>query len=310
MAVKPKINKKISKKNRTVYSKRSIKYLVIHYVGAVSKAVDNAKYFYSVYRGASAHYFTDDTSIWQVVEDKNAAWHCGGGLQGSGGHSFFKKCTNANSIGIEMCCKKKDGKLYITDATIAQTAKLVKYLMDKYDIPASHVIRHYDVTGKNCPAPYLDSTKWAKLKKTLTGSAGSTKPAADKPAKKDDGKLAVDGSWGKDCTKKSQKVLGTTIDGIVSNQPASNKKYLPNAYSGSWEFTNNYKGGSALIKAIQTMLKKAGEYKGKIDGWCGKLTVLALQAFLKSKGLYTGKLDGSMGPATVKAWQRYINSRL
>lgn len=293
---KPKINKKISKRNRTIYSRRTIKYLVIHYVGAVSTAKNNAVYFYSAYRGASAHYFTDDTSIWQAVEDKNAAWHCGGGLQGSGGHSFFKKCTNANSIGVEMCCKQKNGSLYITDKTIAQTAKLVQYLQDKYDIPDSRVIRHYDVTGKICPGPYINNDKWAKLKKTLTGSSVDPKP--------DDGYLEVDGSWGKDCTRKSQKVMGTTIDGIVSNQPASNKKYLPNAYTGSWEFTDNCKGGSALIKAIQKLVG------AKQDGWCGKATVKAMQKYLKAKGCYTGKLDGSMGPATVKAWQKYINSRL
>ena len=161
---KPKIKKKISKVNRTVYSKRKITYLVIHWVGAVSTAANNAKYFYSVYRGASAHYFTDDNSVYQIVEDKNAAWHCGGGLQGSGGHSFYGKCKNSNSIGIEMCCKKKNGKLYITDETIARTAKLAQYLMDKYDIPASRVIRHYDVTGKECPRYYVQHPEaWAQF---------------------------------------------------------------------------------------------------------------------------------------------------
>ena len=181
MASKPKIKKKISRRNRTLYKNRSIKYLVIHYVGAVSKAADNAKYFYSAYRGASAHYFVDDSAIWQVVEDKNAAWHCGGGLQGSGGHSFYKKCTNANSIGIELCCKKdKNGKLYITDKTLANAAKLVQYLQGKYDIPDSRVIRHYDVTGKICPGPYIDSAKWSAAKKVLIG--GAVAPAK-KPAK-------------------------------------------------------------------------------------------------------------------------------
>lgn len=294
---KPKIHKKISKRNRTIYSSRTIKYLVIHYVGAVSTAKNNAAYFYSAYRGASAHYFTDDTSIWQAVEDKNAAWHCGGGLQGSGGHSFFKKCTNANSIGIEMCCKSKNGRLYITDKTIAQTAKLVQYLQDKYDISDSRVIRHYDVTGKICPGPYINNEKWAKLKKTLTGSSIDPKP--------DDGKLEIDGSWGKDCTKKSQKVFQTTTDGIVSNQPASNKKHLPNAYSGSWEFkSSGYKEGSALVKAIQNLVG------AESDGWCGEKTIKAMQEVLQAKDLYKGELDGSMGPDTVKAWQKYMNSRL
>lgn len=181
MAKKPKIKKKISRRNRTLYKNRSIKYLVIHYVGAVSKAADNAKYFYSVYRGASAHYFVDDSSIWQAVEDKNAAWHCGGGLQGSGGHSFYKKCNNSNSVGIELCCKKdKNDKLYITDKTLKNAAKLVQYLQSKYDIPDSRVIRHYDVTGKICPGPYINSAKWSAAKKVLIGGAAAP---AKKPVK-------------------------------------------------------------------------------------------------------------------------------
>lgn len=233
---KPKITKKISRVNRTVYSRRSIKYLVIHYVGAVSTAANNAAYFYTANRGASAHYFTDDTSIWQAVEDKNAAWHCGGGLQGSGGHSFYGKCTNANSIGIEMCCKKdKSGKLYITEKTIAQTAKLVQYLMDKYDIPASRVIRHYDVTGKNCPAPYIAEAKWKKLKQTLTGTkeviplyptitlqrgdTGVQVKSLQKCLNETmNAGLTVDGSFGP-ATEKAvrafQKKHGLVVDGIV-----------------------------------------------------------------------------------------------
>ena len=137
---------------------------------------------------------------------------------------------------------------------------------------------------------------------SITPKPAPSKPAPAKPAEKY--KLDVDGSWGKDCTRKSQKVLKTTIDGIVSNQPVGNKKYLPNVYTGSWEFTSNYKGGSALIKAVQKLIG------AKVDGWCGKQTVITMQKFLRAKGLYAGEIDGSMGPKTVKAWQKYINSRL
>ena len=305
MAKKPNIKRKISKVNRTVYSSRSIKYIVIHYVGAVSTAANNASYFYSTYRGASAHYFTDDTSIWQVVEDKNAAWHCGGGRQGSGGGSFLGKCQNSNSIGVEMCCKRKNGSLYITEKTIEKTAEIVRYLMDKYDVPASRVIRHYDVTGKNCPAPYINSSKWKKLHETLTGKKSAAEIVKEESPIKSDKKTAVDGSWGRDCTYESQRVFGTTMDGVVSYQPSCNKKYLPNAYTGSWKFrSSGYKAGSELIRAIQKFVGV------KQDGWCGKKTVKAMQKFMKKKGFYTGEIDGSMGPATVKGWQKYINSRL
>ena len=95
------INKKILLVNWT-YRNTVPKYIVIYYVGCVSTAANNASYFYSTYRGASANYFVDERSIWQVVEDKNTAWHCGS----KNGVYYYKECRNNNSIGIEMCCKK------------------------------------------------------------------------------------------------------------------------------------------------------------------------------------------------------------
>ncbi|MEG1135757.1 MAG: N-acetylmuramoyl-L-alanine amidase [Anaerovoracaceae bacterium] len=243
--IKPKINKRISRYNHTTYRNREIKYIVIHYVGAVSKAKDNANYFAGGNRRASAHYFTDDTQVWQAVEDKNAAWHCGGGLQGSGGHKFHDKCTNSNSIGIEMCCKRKNGKLYITDKTIARTAKLVKYLMDKYGVSASRVIRHYDVTGKNCPAPYLNQAKWDKLHETLAGKINIPKYPTQTLKRGDTGvqvkslqkflnkdmkvNLVVDGAFG-DATervlKDFQKKEGLVFDGICGEKTRSKIKSI------------------------------------------------------------------------------------
>ena len=90
--------------NGSIYDKR---FIVIHYTANDGDtAWGNTNYFKSTYRSASAHYFVDENSIWQCVEDKNISWHCGGGLQGSGGHSFYKVCTNKNSIGIELCSRK------------------------------------------------------------------------------------------------------------------------------------------------------------------------------------------------------------
>lgn len=165
---KPKINQMITAYN---YSKRPKPfdkngYIVIHWVGGVSTAKNNAQYFNGGNRNASAHFFVDDKSIWQIIKTKNYyAWHCGDGHGGTKG----KVCYNYNSIGIEMCCKKDSkGNLYITDKTIERTALLVKWLMEYYNVPASHVIRHYDVSQKHCPAPYVDATKWKELKAKLT----------------------------------------------------------------------------------------------------------------------------------------------
>lgn len=151
-----------------------IKYIVVHYVGAVSSAYSNAVFFSQTYKGASAHYFVDETSIWQAVLDEDASWHCGGGLQGNQYHSHYQKCTNSNSIGIEMCVKKLgNGQWYFEPETVYNTIDLVQYLMAKYNVPAENVIRHADVNGKMCPEPYCYSTAhdkaWAEFKEKVGG---------------------------------------------------------------------------------------------------------------------------------------------
>lgn len=162
------INKLLTTVNFSKSSTRKIKYIVIHYVGAEGGAEQNCKYFQKQYRGASAHYFVGHKGeIWQCVADANVAWHCGS----STGYKH-KECRNDNSIGIEMCCRKSaNGTWYFEEETVKAAIKLTKTLMKNYNVPASNVIRHYDVTGKNCPAPYVANNtkhKWNDFKKQLT----------------------------------------------------------------------------------------------------------------------------------------------
>lgn len=162
------INKLLTTVNYSRANGKQNKYIVIHYVGATGGAEDNCKYFQSNYRGASANYFVGHKGeIWQCVEDKDVAWHCGA--------TYYKHpyCRNTNSIGIEMCCRKKtDGTWYFEEETIKATIELTKELMSKYNIPAANVIRHYDVTGKTCPEPYVrDTAAWNTFKANLNTAA-------------------------------------------------------------------------------------------------------------------------------------------
>lgn len=166
------INKKISLINFTDSNreKTQIKWLVIHYVGAVSTAKNNANYFYSTYRGASAHFFVDENEIWQVVEENDTAWHCGAS-------KYYSDCRNSNSIGIEMCVKN-DGQWYFEKETVQNTIELVKYLCEKYNIDRNHVIRHYDVTHKVCPEPYVrNENAWESFKDAIFGENTITEPS-------------------------------------------------------------------------------------------------------------------------------------
>ena len=55
-----------------------IKYIVIHYVGALGGAKANCQYYAGQYIGASAHYYVGFSGeIWQSVPDEDIAWHCG-----------------------------------------------------------------------------------------------------------------------------------------------------------------------------------------------------------------------------------------
>lgn len=151
---------------------KPIQYIVIHYTANDGDtAKNNIDYFANNRVGASAHYFVDEKEVWQSVKDADTAWHCGGGIQGSKGATFLNICMNSNSIGIELCSRKANGKFYFKDETMANAIGLTKQLMVKYNIPARNVIRHFDVTGKICPAPFVDDEMaWMSFKNKLTES--------------------------------------------------------------------------------------------------------------------------------------------
>ena len=159
-------------------SKRSdpIMHIVIHYTGAEGTAKNNIDYFNGGNRSASADFFIGQNGeIWQYNPDlkRYYSWHCGGGRQSDRGGSFYGKCKNANSIGIELCTHKHGDEWIFYDATITAARILVKYLMEEYGIKAANVIRHFDVNGKYCPNVYgwlSPSTKWDKFKASLSES--------------------------------------------------------------------------------------------------------------------------------------------
>lgn len=151
----------------------SIKYIVLHYTANDGdRAESNARYFQSEHRPASsAHYFVDDDTIFQSVPDNYIAWAVGGNLYSdagkTGGGKLYGKATNANSISIEMCDSRKDGKIQASEQTMENAAMLCRELMEKYGIDTGHVIRHFDVNGKHCPAYMMDERSWADFKERL-----------------------------------------------------------------------------------------------------------------------------------------------
>lgn len=136
-----------------------IEYIVVHYTAnSGDTAQNNLDYFARTKTGTSAHYFVDENEVCQSVQDTDVAWHCG---SKNPRHPY---CRNANSIGVEMC-NSVGG---VPEAVRARTADFVRQKMKEYGIDSSHVLRHYDVTGKRCPAPWVDNpAEWMKFKKML-----------------------------------------------------------------------------------------------------------------------------------------------
>ena len=140
---------------------RAIDRIVVHFTATLASARNNATYFArNEGQGASAHYFVDDITpeIYQSVAEGDTAWHAGNWQM------------NCRAIGIEVVSAGED----FSATEVEKLGWLVRRLMAKYGIDASGVIRHYDVTGKLCPAPYVDGSKWAALHERICGGAASS----------------------------------------------------------------------------------------------------------------------------------------
>lgn len=146
---------------------QKVKYIVIHYTaGDGDTARDNGLYFQREGGlGASAHWFVDEKNAVLSVPEEFVAWHCGGNVY------IHPECRNGNSIGVELCSDKdKDGFYYFTEKTVENAVTLVRELMKKHDVSPENVIRHHDVTGKNCPAPFVGAgqDQWLIFKEEIS----------------------------------------------------------------------------------------------------------------------------------------------
>lgn len=144
-----------------------INWICLHFTANNGDTAQNNADYFAREGGlnASAHYFVDTERIVQSVKDSDTAWHCGK----ERGGSYYNDCRNANSIGIEMCSIIRNGVYVIPEATMKNAAKLTRELMAKYHVPVSRVCRHYDVTHKDCPEPWVRNPQlWQKFKTMLT----------------------------------------------------------------------------------------------------------------------------------------------
>lgn len=245
MAIK--INKHHGTYNR---SRRSvpvtgIQYFVVHYTGAAGSAKNNCIYFSGGNRNASADWFIDkDGSIWEYNDPKSGyySWHCG---DGKGKYGI----TNSNSVGIEVCSKGED----FTNAQVVSLHELYEYACKMCGHKLT-VVRHYDASRKQCPAPYVNETKWSVLKGKITG-ASNTDSSARPAYAKGRYKTAVD------------KLNVRTKPKTGSDSKILKKSQLtPNAQKNSHDDGTLKKG--TVMDVSETVLDAKGNTWGRIpSGW-------------------------------------------
>ena len=140
--------------------------ILVHWVAnAGSTAENNARYFDGLkigkkngsggYTYASAHYIIgNDGVVIRCVPENEVAYHA------SEAKSY--------SIGIEMCHPDNGGKF--TQAAYDTLIELLVDLCKRYKLePTVGIIRHYDVTGKDCPRYYVkNKSEWVKLKEDVS----------------------------------------------------------------------------------------------------------------------------------------------
>lgn len=139
---------------------KKVKGIVIHYTANPgSDAIANRNYFnnlpsmnegseHPVY--ASSHYVIglDGTIVQCIPLDEM---------------SYASNERNKDTISIECCHPDETGQF--TEETYNSLIKLTAWLCGKYDVGKDDIIRHYDVTGKDCPRYYVKhKKKWDALK--------------------------------------------------------------------------------------------------------------------------------------------------
>lgn len=68
--------------------------------------------------------------------------------------AYASNSRNNDSVSIETCHKTEDGSY--TKKTYASLVQLTAWLCMKFDLTERDVIRHYDITEKNCPKYFVE----------------------------------------------------------------------------------------------------------------------------------------------------------
>lgn len=273
------IQKKISNYNFSSRQGSAIKYIVLHYTGNYTDtAENNVDYFSSGNRNASAHYFVDNNSIWQSVEDYNSAWSVG---DGAGQYGI----QNRNSISVEMCCTNG----VVSDETEKNAIDLVKYLLNKYNIPVSNIVRHYDASRKICPNWSANSwSRWLNFKAAVEGKTVVNEPVKETVNPVQEGKEFV----GARCLELQTKLIAL---GYNCGGYGADGKFGQGTYNSLIKFQKDHGlvvdglAGTNTFKKLESLLQT-----NNVDDW-----IRRLQNECNIQGFSNQKVNGQASNTTL-----------
>ncbi|WP_246001059.1 N-acetylmuramoyl-L-alanine amidase [Brevibacillus panacihumi] len=128
--------------------------VVIHWTANKSSganAMANRNYFNKPTTIASAHYIVDDRQIIRCLPENEMAYHVGAKSYKQDALNRLSSYPNNCTIGIEMCVNA-DGRF---SEVYRKTVELASHILKQYGWGVDRLWRHFDVTGKNCPAFFV-----------------------------------------------------------------------------------------------------------------------------------------------------------
>lgn len=167
----------LTNKNARPGTKITPRGLVIHWTAnerAGANAAANRSYFNNPTTVASAHYIVDDKQIIRCLPENEMGYHVGAQTYKPDALQKLSSYPNNCTIGIEMCVNQ-DGDFHeMYQRTLELTADILK----RYGWGVDKLWRHFDITGKNCPA-YFVSDDFARRFTGLTAAQAWAKFKGD-----------------------------------------------------------------------------------------------------------------------------------
>ena len=258
-----------------------IQKITVHHCAGVMSAESIGYLWQNPSRECSSHYgIGNDGRIGQYVDEYDTAWT---------DSNWVSNCT---SVTIETSNCACGGDWPVSDEALESLIRLCADISIRnglgYLVPGANLTWHSMYAATTCPGDYLRARMQyiADRANEIIGGGGGHK-------------IAEDGLWGVDTTRKAQEVFGTPVDGVVSKQMSWVGNQNPGLLDSTFEWLDYMAGGSLLIAAIQ---RKVGVSD---DGYIGPDTISAMQRWLGTP------VDGvaSNPSVMVQAFQHWLNQQ-